>query len=64
MGTIQKFKRLKNPLIKKFRNSQLRPLQTDNRYHSPELSETDDENDKRKIVIYDLKWRSSAVNLN
>jgi hypothetical protein len=36
----------------------------ENRYHSPEESETDEENDgKRKIAIKDLKWRSSTVSI-
>ncbi|PKC53682.1 hypothetical protein RhiirA1_404150 [Rhizophagus irregularis] len=35
---------------------------TENRYHSPEESETDEDNpNKRKIVIRDLKWRSSSL---
>ncbi|CAG8765832.1 4562_t:CDS:2, partial [Rhizophagus irregularis] len=34
---------------------------TENRYHSPEESETDEDNpNKHKIVIRDLKWRSSS----
>ncbi|PKC08183.1 hypothetical protein RhiirA5_500118 [Rhizophagus irregularis] len=59
--TIDKLKKLKDRLINKFHTNELRPLQTDNRYHSPEVSETDSDNpNKRKIVIRDLKWRSAT----
>ncbi|CAB4405200.1 unnamed protein product [Rhizophagus irregularis] len=35
----------------------------DIRYHSPELSETDEENasEKRQIVVYNRSWRSSEL---
>ena len=33
----------------------------DNKYHLPEMSETDDENGKRKVNVYDLSWRSKEV---
>ena len=48
-------------MIGKFHNHELQPIRSDNRYHSPEVSETDDDNIKRKVVIRDLKWRSSTV---
>jgi len=49
-------------LVKKFRPDELQGVRTDNRYHSPEVSETDNENpNKRKIVVQDIKWRSSTV---
>ncbi|PKB96799.1 hypothetical protein RhiirA5_385091, partial [Rhizophagus irregularis] len=35
--TIDKLKKLKDRLINKFHTNELQPLQTDNRYHSPEL---------------------------
>jgi hypothetical protein len=36
----------------------------ENRYHCPEESETDEENDgKQKIAIKDLKWRFSTVSI-
>jgi hypothetical protein len=51
-------------LVKKFRPDELQGVRTDNRYHSPEVSETDEENsNKRKIVIRDVRWRSSTVSL-
>ena len=51
-------------LVEKFRPNELHQLRTDNRYHSPEVSETDEENpDKRKVVIRDIGWRSSTVSL-
>ena len=43
-------------LIRKFRSDELQGVQTDNRYHSPEISETDEENSKRKIIIHDISW--------
>ena len=34
----------------------------DNHYHSPELSETDDENnEEQRVNVYDLLWRSDEV---
>jgi hypothetical protein len=51
-------------LVKKFRPNELQQVRMDNRYHSPEVSETDEENpDKRKVVIRDIGWRSSTVSL-
>ena len=50
-------------LIQKFNDEHLQPVLDNSAYHSPEISETDEENpsDKRKIVIKDLKWRSLTV---
>ncbi|UZO25240.1 uncharacterized protein OCT59_017515 [Rhizophagus irregularis] len=60
--TIDKLKKLKDRLINKFHTNELRPLQTDNRYHSPEVSETDSDNpNKQKIIIRNLKWRSATL---
>ena len=52
-----------DPLIRKFNHEHLQPVIDHSAYHSPEISETDEENPsgKRKIVIRDLKWRSSTV---
>jgi hypothetical protein len=52
-----------DPLIQKFDDKYLQPVINNSAYHSPEISETDEENpsEKRKIVIKDLKWRSSTV---
>jgi hypothetical protein len=46
-----------------FKDSELRPIKNDSAYHSPEVSETDedDPSGKRKIVVKDLKWRSMTV---
>ena len=54
-----------NPLISSFRKNQLRPIMDNSAYHSPEVSETDEENGEgqRKIVTKDLNWRSSTVKL-
>ena len=32
-------------------------------YHSPEMSETEDEGSKSVINVYDLSWRSEEVTL-
>ena len=51
-------------LVNKFRPDELQEVWTDNRYHSLEVSETDEENSsKRKIVIHDVRWRFSTVSL-
>jgi len=44
------------PTVKLFTKNELRPIKDVTAYHSPEVSETDDENaDKRKIVTKDLR---------
>ncbi|GBC13443.2 hypothetical protein GLOIN_2v1779672 [Rhizophagus irregularis DAOM 181602=DAOM 197198] len=61
---IDKLTTLKDRLVDKFYDDELRPVRTENRYHSLEESETDEDNpNKRKIVIRDLKWRSSSVSI-
>ncbi|CAG8732080.1 6543_t:CDS:2, partial [Funneliformis caledonium] len=53
MKTINKFIKLKNPLIEKLYNDELRPIWTDNKYHSLKVSETDDENpNKTRKRVY------------
>jgi hypothetical protein len=53
---------LKDRLVNNFYDDELNPIQTDNRYHSPEVSETDDNNpNERKIIVRDFKWRSATV---
>ncbi|CAG8790454.1 4302_t:CDS:1, partial [Racocetra fulgida] len=47
-------------LIRKIKKEDLKKLQTRNCYYSPKVSETDEESTTRKVVIYDLKWRSQA----
>ena len=56
---------INDPVIKLFRKHELQPIMTESAYHSPELSETDQENptDKRRIIVKDLKWRSATVSL-
>jgi hypothetical protein len=60
---INHLRRVGDLLIRKFNNDHLQPIINHSAYHSPEISETDEENPsgKRKIVIRDLKWRSSTV---
>lgn len=61
---ITHLRKIGDPLVKKIRGEYLQPVLVDNAYHSPEISETDEENSsgQRKLVIKDLKWRSSTVN--
>ena len=42
----------------------LKEVVDDNKYHSPEESETDNENlGKNKVVVHDLSWRSDTVSI-
>ena len=55
---------IEDPLVKLFKKSELRPIMDISAYHSPEASETDDDDiNKRKIVTKDLIWRSTTVSL-
>jgi hypothetical protein len=56
-------KKTGDPLVQKIHDNYLQPVLDNSAYHSPEISETDDENStgQRKIVVKDLKWRSSTV---
>lgn len=60
---IDQLRNEKDGLIKKFSKKELQPIMDDNRYHSQEESETDpdDPDGTRRIVIKDLRWRSSTV---
>ena len=52
-------------LIEIFKENELRPIKESTFYHSPEVSETDNDNSgKRKLVTKDLEWRSTAVRIN
>ena len=46
-----------------FKDNELCPIKENTTYHSPEDSETDEENpnDRRRVIMKDLKWRSSTV---
>ncbi|GBC12551.2 hypothetical protein GLOIN_2v1485492 [Rhizophagus irregularis DAOM 181602=DAOM 197198] len=46
--TINNLKKINDPLIEKFSNEELRPIITENGYHSPEISESEDE---RNIIV-------------
>ena len=51
-----------DPIVRKFQDENLQPVLNDSAYYSPEISEMDEENpNQRKVVIKDLKWRSSTV---
>src|SRR5438132_336524 len=55
--------KVNDKLIKHIRGSDLELLKTSNLYHSPEVSETDedDRDAHRKIAVKRLKWRSDTV---
>ncbi|CAG8775121.1 22471_t:CDS:2 [Dentiscutata erythropus] len=59
--TIDHLSEVNDKLIRKIAKKGLMKLQTSNHYHSPEISETDEESVKRKIVVYNLKWQSQAL---
>ncbi len=63
--TIEHLIAINDPLIRMFKESELHPIKETNAYHSPDLSETDEEShvNKRKLVTKDLEWRSSTVRL-
>ena len=62
---IEHLQIVNNRLIKNFKDRELKPIIDDNFYHSPEDSETDQENPsgQRNIVVRDLDWRSTAVSI-
>ncbi|GET67096.1 hypothetical protein GLOIN_2v1485492 [Rhizophagus irregularis DAOM 181602=DAOM 197198] len=57
--TINNLKKINDPLIEKFSNEELRPIITENGYHSPEISESEDE--RNIIVVRNLRWHSSTL---
>ncbi|GBB93524.1 hypothetical protein RclHR1_21880004 [Rhizophagus clarus] len=59
--TIAKLKNLKDPLIEQFKDEELLPIVRDNGYHSPEFSSEDEVDEKNKIVVRNLRWRSSTL---
>ena len=59
---IKHLQDVKDPIVSKFRQKELDPILTENSYH-PEESESDESNDKNRIVIRDLKWRSDTVSI-
>ncbi|CAB5394973.1 unnamed protein product [Rhizophagus irregularis] len=61
-NVIDHLKEINDPLVKMFKIKELLPIKSNSLYHSPEISETDDETPgQRKIVTRDLKWRSSTL---
>ena len=52
-----------DPIIKMLKKNELRPIKESSLYHLPNISESDEDSDKRKIVKKDLEWRSSTVRL-
>lgn len=53
----------KDNLINKFDKNDLKEITSNNSYHSPDISESDEEASKNKIVTYDLQWRSNTVSV-
>ncbi|GET63883.1 hypothetical protein GLOIN_2v1485492 [Rhizophagus irregularis DAOM 181602=DAOM 197198] len=51
---INNLKKINDPLIEKFSNEELRPIITENGYHSPEISESEDEQNiiLRRFLYY------------
>jgi hypothetical protein len=64
---IKHLQEMGDPIVSKLKQSELNPITMENAYHSPEESEEDPDsssnNHDNRIVIRDLKWRSSSVNL-
>ncbi|PKY61398.1 hypothetical protein RhiirA4_522086 [Rhizophagus irregularis] len=63
--TMENLQAARDPLIQKFKESELAQIKKKSVFHSPEVSETDEENSggKRKIVVKELAWRSSTLQL-
>ncbi|GET00119.1 hypothetical protein GLOIN_2v1470219 [Rhizophagus clarus] len=57
---IKHLQMVKNSLVKKFKDEDLKLIIDNNAYHSPEESETDCENGRSNIIVKDLKWRSDT----
>jgi hypothetical protein len=62
---INNLQAVNDPLIRKFKEHELRQIKENSAFHSPEISETDteDPDGKRKIAVKKLNWRSSTVRL-
>jgi hypothetical protein len=64
---IKHLQEMGDPIVSKLKQSELNPITMENAYHSPEESEEDldssSNNHDNRIVIRDLKWRSSSVSL-
>lgn len=51
----------KDSKVMKYGKRDLLKILADRAYHSPEISETEDEGSKSVINVYDLSWRSEEV---
>lgn len=60
---IKHLQEMGDPIVSKLKQSELNPITMENAYHSPEESEEDPDSSNNRIVIRDLKWRSSSVSL-
>jgi hypothetical protein len=68
---IRHLQKMGDPIVSKFKQSELNPILMENAYHSPEESEEEPDNGKElnnskrenRIVIRDLQWRSDSVSI-
>ncbi len=62
-NVIKHLMAIDDPLVCIFKERELHPIMNNNAYHSPEVSESDEEYplNQRKIIVKDLRWRSSTV---
>ena len=51
----------KDQRVTKYDKREILEMLANRHYHSPENSETDDENSRTVINVYDLSWRSNEV---
>lgn len=63
--TIDHLVAIEDPIINMFKKGELRPIKESSAYHSPDMSETDEDHadGQRKIVTKDLEWRSTTVKI-
>ncbi|GBC24311.2 hypothetical protein GLOIN_2v1773638 [Rhizophagus irregularis DAOM 181602=DAOM 197198] len=63
--TMENLQAARDPLIQKFKESELAQIKKKSVFHLPEVSETDKEDSggKRKIVVKELAWRLSTLQL-
>ena len=68
---ISHLQKMGDPIVSKFKQSELNPILMENAYHSPEESEEELDNGKElnnskrenRIVIRNLQWRSDSVSI-
>ena len=68
---ISHLQKMGDPIVSKFKQSELNPILMENAYHSPKESEEELDNGKElnnskrenRIVIRNLQWRSDSVSI-